>query len=197
VVKLKNITDMTATKFLKKMNIAILATDGFEEIELTAPMEELRSYGATVDIVSEKENIKSWKNRDWGSEFKTDALLREARVEDYDTLILPGGTINPDRLRRNEKALEFIREFNRQEKLIAAICHGPQLLIEADLLRDKSATSFHSIRTDMINAGAKWEDTAVVRDGNIVTSQNPDTIPAFLKKILDILKLEAMKDKAQ
>jgi protease I len=197
VVKLKNITDMTATKFLKKMNIAILATDGFEEIELTAPMEELRSYGATVDIVSEKENIKSWKNRDWGSEFKTDALLREARVEDYDTLILPGGTINPDRLRRNEKALEFIREFNRQEKLIAAICHGPQLLIEADLLRDKSATSFHSIRTDMINAGAKWEDSAVVRDGNIVTSQNPDTIPAFLKKILDILKLEAMKDKAQ
>lgn len=160
-------------------------------------MEELRSYGATVDIISEKEKLKSWKNRDWGSEFKADVLLGDAAVEDYDVLILPGGTINPDRLRRNGKAVEFIREFNRQEKLIAAICHGPQLLIEADLLRDKSATSFHAIRTDMINAGAQWEDSAVVRDGNILTSQNPDTIPAFLKKILEILKLEARKNDRQ
>ena len=157
-------------------------------------MEELRSYGATVHIVSEKEKIKSWKNRDWGSEFEADFTLKDVSVDDYNALILPGGTINPDRLRRNTKAIEFIREFDRQEKLIAAICHGPQLLIEAGLLKGKSATSFHSIKTDVINAGAAWEDTAVVRDGHMVTSQNPDTIPAFLKKIIDILKLESMKD---
>jgi protease I len=186
---------MEISRLLEKFNIAILATDGFEQIELTAPLDELRSYGATVHILSEKETIRSWKNRDWGSEYKADAVLKNANAGDYDVLILPGGTINPDRLRRNKEAIEFIREFDRQEKLIAAICHGPQLLIEAGLLEGKEATSFHSIKTDMINAGADWKDTVVVRDGNIITSQNPDTIPAFLKMIIDILKTEKLLEK--
>lgn len=185
---------MAVSQLLENRKIAILATDGFEEIELTAPMEELRGYGATVHIISEKDKIRSWKNRDWGSEFKADAILKDVSVDDYDVLILPGGTINPDRLRRNKEAIAFIKEFDRQGKLIAAICHGPQLLIEAGLLKGRAATSFHSIRTDMINAGVDWEDTVAVRDGNIITSQSPDTLPAFLKKIIDMLKLEKLKD---
>jgi protease I len=188
---------MEISKLLEKFKIAILATDGFEQIELTAPMEELRSYGATVHILSEKETIRSWNNRDWGTEFKADVMIKDADAGVYDLLILPGGTINPDRLRRNNEAIEFIREFDRQEKPIAAICHGPQLLIEAGLIEGKEATSFHSIKTDMINAGADWKDVAVVRDGNIITSQNPDTIPAFLKKIIDILKTEKLLKNGQ
>lgn len=181
---------MAQVQNLKNKKIAILATDGFEEIELTAPYEELKSDGAKIEIVSDKEKIKSWKNREWGKEFETDRLLEKANVNDYDALIIPGGVINPDKLRRNKRAVEFINDFNRQKKLIASICHGPQLLIEAGLVKDRSVTGFHSIKTDIINAGGKYEDTAVLTDGNIVTSRNPDDIPSFLKKITGILKVE-------
>ena len=176
--------------FLKNRKIAILATDGFEEIELKAPLDELRAEGAEVHIVSEKSHIRSWHNRDWHDDFKVDVLLGEADPGDYDMLILPGGVINPDRLRRNSDAVDFIRDFNRSGKLIAAICHGPQMLIEADIVRGRTLTSFHSIKKDLMNAGAKWVDQAVVVDGNLITSRNPGDIPSFMKKVNGILKVE-------
>ena len=175
---------------LKNNKIAILATDGFEEIELTAPRDELKAHGVEVDIVSDKPVIKSWKHRDWGSEFSSDRLLDRAEAEEYDALILPGGVVNPDLLRRNKKSIDFIKAFSEDNKMIAAICHGPQMLIEADLVKNKEMTSFYSIRTDLINAGAKWKDEPVVIDGNLITSRNPDDIPSFMKKIFDKLKVE-------
>ena len=181
---------MTQDKFLKGKKIAILATDGFEEIELKAPMEELKTAGAEVYIVSEKPLIRSWHHRDWHKDFNVDVLLENATPENYDMLFLPGGVINPDRLRRNENAVNFIRKFNKTGNLIGAICHGPQMLIEADIVKGRKLTSFHSIRKDLENAGAEWVDSAVVIDGNLVTSRHPGDIPALMKKINGILKVE-------
>ncbi len=181
---------MALEKTLEGKKVAILATDGFEEVELKSPMEELRAAGADVQIVSEKPRIRSWHNRDWHEDFKVDVLLEDADPESYDMLLIPGGVINPDRLRRNKEAVDFIRNFNKTGKLIASICHGPQMLIEADLVRGKKLTSFHSIKKDLINAGADWEDSAVVIDGNLITSRHPGDIPSFMKKINGILKIE-------
>ena len=182
--------DMAHKNTLKGKKVAILATDGFEEVELKSPMEELRAEDATVQIVSEKPKIRSWHNRDWHGDYNVDVLLEDADPEDYDMLLIPGGVINPDRLRRNPMAVEFIQKFNDTGRLIASICHGPQMLIEADLVRGKKLTSFHSIRKDLINAGAEWIDNAVVLDGNLLTSRHPGDIPSFMKKINGILKME-------
>ncbi|MFW5657171.1 MAG: type 1 glutamine amidotransferase domain-containing protein [Bacteroidota bacterium] len=181
---------MDQVQNLKNKKVAILVTDGFEEIELKAPYDELKSNGATVHIVSDKGKIKSWKDRDWGEEFNTDQLLDKAEINDYDMLILPGGTINPDLLRRNADAVEFVRQFNETGKPIAAICHGPQMLIEAGIVEGREVTSFFSVKTDLINAGAKWRDATVVESGNLITSRNPGDIPAFLKKIINVLKVQ-------
>lgn len=180
---------MQELKILKDKKIAILATDGFEEIELSAPQEELSDYGATVHIVSDKPKIRSWKNKQWGNEFESDRLLDAAKVSDYEMLIIPGGVINADKLRRNKKAIDFIKQFDDQGKLIAAICHGPQLLIECNLVKGKNLTSHQAIKTDMKNAGAHYENFSVLKDGNIITAQKADDVSSFLKKVIDSLKM--------
>lgn len=179
---------MQEVKNLKDKTVAILASDGFEEIELTAPLEELTGYGATVHIISDKPKIKSWKHKQWGSDFKSNRLLEAANIKDYDILILPGGILNSDRLRRNTKAIEFIKGFYANDKFIAAICHGSQLLIEAGLVKGKTLTAHHAIRTDMKNAGANYEDHSVLKDGKIISARNANDVSNFLKQIIDALK---------
>ncbi len=166
-------------------NIAILATNGFERVELTEPQKALKEAGIITHIISDHKKITSWHNRQWWDEFDVDVLLNKANADDYDMLLLPGGVINPDRLRRERQAIELITHFMEQNKPIAAICHGPQLLIEAGLVSGKTMTSFISIKTDLINAGANWIDEEVVEDNNLITSRNPGDIPAFNKKILE------------
>jgi protease I len=178
---------MADIKNLKDKRVAILATNGFEEVELTAPRDELSSYGAQVDIVSDEPVIKSWKNKQWGNEFKTDKLLNAASAGEYQALIIPGGVINSDRLRRNEKATELVKAFNDEHKLIAAICHGPQLLIEADLVSGKKMTAHRAIKKDMMNAGAEYEDFGVLIDDNFITARGSADVPSFLKKITSVL----------
>jgi len=166
--------------------IAILATHGFEQSELEVPRDRLNQQGAQVDIVSpEKGEIKGWQMKDWGRSVRVDKTLDEAKPEDYDALVLPGGQINPDLLRGNPKALSFIRAMFDQKKVIAAVCHAPWLLIETGIIKGRKATSYPSIKTDMINAGARWEDSEVVTDQGIVTSRKPDDLEAFSAKITE------------
>lgn len=188
---------MEDLKSIKDKSVAIMVTQGFEEIELTAPYSELLEYGAKVHIISDKAKIKSWQQGNWGSDFTSDRLLESTRVNEYDMLLLPGGVINADKLRRNKKAIEIIKIFNMQGKLIAAICHGPQLLIEAGLITDKTITAHGALRTDIINAGAIYNEASVVQCENLVTAQGAKDVSAFLKKILTILKLEEPKEVLQ
>jgi protease I len=168
--------------------IAILATNGFEESELTSPKKYLEEQGWTAHIVSpESGTIKSWDEKDWGSKFDVDKTLDEASASDYDALVLPGGVINPDTLRTNEKAL-FIRDFFNDKKPVAAICHGPQLLISADVVKGRKVTSYPSVSIDLKNAGAIWSDEEVVTDQGLVTSRSPKDLPAFNKKMVEEIK---------
>ena len=173
---------------LKEIKVAILATNGFEEIELTAPKDELEGYGATVHLISNEHKITSWDKTNWGTDYQVDVTLESVNVEEYDALVLPGGVINGDKLRRDENAIQFIKSIARGNKLIAAICHGPQLLIEADLVKGKALTSHPAIKTDMKNAGAEYQDSGVAVDGNFITAQGPKDIPGFMKKIYEALK---------
>ncbi|MFW5644939.1 MAG: DJ-1/PfpI/YhbO family deglycase/protease [Bacteroidota bacterium] len=175
-------------KTLTDKKVAILATNGFEEIELTAPKKELEGYGATVEILSNEHKIKSWDKTNWGQDFQTDKLIKHANVDDYDALILPGGVINGDKLRRDEEAVQMIKTFSMKNKLIAAICHGPQLLIEADLVNGKKLTSHPAIKTDIKNAGASYLEIGVAEDENLITAQGPNDISGFMKKIYEYLK---------
>lgn len=169
--------------------IAILATNGFEESELKSPKEYLEQQGWTADIVSLKGGtIKSWKDGNWSNEFKVDYTLDEVDSKKYHALILPGGVINPDQLRREEKAVSFVKEFFNENKPVAAICHGPQILVDADVLEGRTITSFFSVKNDMINAGAVWKDEEVVVDKGLVTSRTPDDLPAFNKKMVEEIK---------
>lgn len=171
---------------LNKKTVAILATNGFEESELTQPKKALEGAGADVHIIApESGSIKSWKDGNWSTEYTVDKTLSEVSVSDYNGLILPGGVINPDKLRRNEDAIEFIKDFFRNHKPVAAICHAPWLLAEANVLEGRKITSFNSIKTDMINAGADWIDKEVVVDQGLVTSRNPNDLPAFNNKIVE------------
>jgi protease I len=166
--------------------IAILATHGFEQSELEVPRDRLKEHGATVHVVSpEKGEIKGWEKKDWGRPVKVDITLDQAKADDYDAIVLPGGQINPDLLRVNEQALKFIRAFYDQKKVVAAVCHAPWLLIETGIITGRKATSYKSIRTDMVNAGAKWEDSQVVTDQGIITSRNPGDLEAFSRKIME------------
>ena len=166
--------------------VAILATNGFEQSELESPRDRLKEHGAIVHVVSPQAGeIRGWERKDWGRPVKVDVTLDEARVQDYDAIVLPGGQINPDLLRINDKALRFIRAFFDQGKVVAAVCHAPWLLIETNILKGRQATSYKSIKTDMINAGAKWQDVEVVADQGIVTSRNPGDLEAFSKKIME------------
>ena len=169
-------------------NVMILATDGFEQSELMKPKEMLEDAGHTVHVVSlESGSIKAWDKDDWGKSVSVDKTLSDANVGDYDALLLPGGQINPDLLRVEDKAVSLVREFNDAGKPIAAICHAPWLLIEAGLVEGKTLTSYKSIRTDMKNAGANVVDQEVATDGNIITSRNPDDIPAFTNALIKMM----------
>ncbi len=169
--------------------IAILATNGFEEIELTSPLQAMKNEGFEVDIVSEESGrIKGWNDGDWSNSYSVDKTLDQVKASDYNALMLPGGVINPDKLRRNEDALKFVRDFFKQEKPVAAICHAPQVLISAGVVEGRKMTSFHSIKDDLIYAGANWVDEEVVVDQGFVTSRNPDDLPAFNAKLVEEIK---------
>ena len=170
---------------LKDKKIAILVADGFEEIELSSPKEALENAGAKTYIISpSKDKVRSKKGDEWSNEYIVDVPLQEAEENKYDALLLPGGVINPDKLRTNKTAIALINAFWERNKPIAAICHGPQLLINADLVRDKKMTSVEAIKIDLINAGANWEDNAVVVDAELITSRTPDDLPEFNKAII-------------
>lgn len=171
---------------LKNKKVAILATDGFEKSELFQPLEALKKEGATVHIISNKEGeIKSWDETDWGKTITVDKKISEANEDDYNALVLPGGVINPDQLRTDEGALDFIRAFFSSGKPVAAICHAPWLLISADVIKGRKVTSYKSIKDDVVNAGANWVDQEVVVDEGLVTSRNPDDLPAFCDKVIE------------
>lgn len=171
---------------LDNKRIAILVANGFEQVELTGPKEALEKAGADAHIVSiENEIVTAWDQTDWGSEFQVDVSIAQAAAKDFDGLVLPGGQINPDLLRVNEQAVQFVSDFDSQEKPIAAICHGPWTLIEAGLVLNKRMTSYPSIKTDLKNAGADWVDEEVVIDGRLITSRKPDDIPAFNEAIIN------------
>ena len=169
-----------------KKKIAILATNGFEEVELTSPKEALDKEGFETHIVSlESGSIKSWKDGNWGESFSVDKTLDQVSASDYNALLLPGGVINPDKLRREDKALTFVRDFFKQEKPVAAICHGPQILIDAEVVKGRKMTSFPSIKKDLMNAGANWVDEEVVVDQGFVTSRSPEDLEAFNSKLVE------------
>jgi protease I len=171
---------------LNGRKIAILVTDGFEQVELTSPRKALDAAGATSHIVApEGGKVKAWDGKDWGEEFDVDVELSSARAEEYDGLLLPGGVLNPDKLRMNDRAVAFVGAFVDAGKPIAAICHGPWTLIETGALKGRELTSYRSIRTDLVNAGASWVDREVVVDAGLVTSRNPDDLPAFNDKMVE------------
>jgi protease I len=173
------------TESLKKRKIAILVTDGFEEVELTKPRKALDDAGAETVIVSPKdEYVRSWAFTDWGSSFPVEVPLDGAKAQDFDALQLPGGVLNPDALRIIPKAVEFVKAFLDAGKPVAAICHGPWTLIEAGAVKGRRMTSWPSLRTDLRNAGANWVDQEAVLDGGLLTSRKPDDLPAFNREML-------------
>ena len=166
--------------------ILILATNGFEQSELEQPRDALKAAGAQVHIASpEQGEIKGWDKKDWGRAVKVDKALSAVKAADYDAIVLPGGQINPDVLRTNKDALALIRSFFDAGKTVAAICHAPWLLIETGIAKGRKMTSYASIKTDLINAGAEWEDSAVVTDNGVITSRNPGDLDAFSNKIIE------------
>lgn len=171
---------------INSAKVVILATDGYERSELRVPYEQLKNKGADVKIASIKDGeIKSWDEKDWGDSIKVDLLAKDVRIEDFDALVLPGGQINPDVLRANDEAMRVVKDFVKSGKVVAAICHAPWLLVEADAVRGREVTSYGSIKTDVKNAGGIWKDEKVVCDKGIVTSRNPDDLDAFVAKIVE------------
>ena len=175
-----------ATNNLIGKRVAILATDGVEQVELTEPRKALDQAGAKTVVVSPKSGrIKGWQHDHWGDEIPVDLTIDRASTDTFDALLLPGGVMNPDHLRMNKQAVQFVKSFFDAGKPVAAICHGPWLLVEADVVRGRSVTSWPSLQTDLRNAGADWTDKEVVTDEGLVTSRKPDDIPAFNKKMIE------------
>ncbi|HYE06988.1 MAG TPA: type 1 glutamine amidotransferase domain-containing protein [Planctomycetota bacterium] len=173
-------------KVLEGKRVAILVAEGFEQSELIEPRRALEDAGATTSVVSPQEGtVSGWNESDWGDEVLVDVPLQQARPEQFDALLLPGGVMNPDILRRDPRAVRFVKAFVDEGKPIAAICHGPWTLIEAGAVRARRMTSFASIRSDLLNAGADWVDEPVVVDGGIVTSRQPDDIPRFNERMIE------------
>ncbi|GAA4398888.1 type 1 glutamine amidotransferase domain-containing protein [Nibrella viscosa] len=174
---------------LQGKKVAILLTDGFEQIEMTEPRKALEEQGIQTHLIAPKDDeVKGWDETDWGDVFPVDVPLNQANPEDYDALLLPGGVMNPDHLRMEKKAVAFVRHFFEARKPVAAICHAPTMLIEADVVRGRKLTSYPSIQTDLRNAGANWVDQEVVTDQGLVTSRKPDDIPAFNRKMIEEIK---------
>ncbi len=173
---------------LEGRRVAILVENGFEQVELTEPRKALEEAGARTTLVSPAPTkVSGWKHGEWGDDFDVDLPLDEADPDDFDALLLPGGVMNPDRLRMNTAAVAFVRSFFDQKKPIAAICHGPWMLVEADVVRGRRVTSYGSIKTDLENAGAEWVDEEAVTDQGLVTSREPKDIPAFNAKMIEEL----------
>lgn len=171
---------------LEGKRVAILVAQGFEQSEMTSPREALEKAGAQTDLVSPSgDTVRAWDKTDWGESFDVDVPLKQARPEDYDALVLPGGVMNPDKLRLEKKAVEFVRAFFEDEKPIAAICHGPWTLIEAGAVEGRRMTSWPSLQTDLRNAGAEWVDEPVVVNDGLVTSRKPADLKAFNRKMLE------------
>jgi len=171
---------------LKNLRVAILATDGVERVELTEPRKALVAEGAETKLISVKAGeIKAWEHDHWSDALRVDQSLEQANPDNYDALLLPGGVINADTIRMEQRAVEFVRAFARQGKPMAVICHAPWILIEADLVRGRKVTSWPSLKTDLRNAGANWVDEEVVVDNGLVTSRKPDDIPAFNRKMIE------------
>lgn len=169
--------------------VAILTENGFEEVELTSPKKALEDAGAEVEIVSpQKEKVKAWSHDHWSIEVPVDAHVEDADPNEYDALMVPGGVLNPDKMRMNENCVRFAQHFLETGKPVAAICHGPQLLIETGLIDGRNMTSYSSIKTDLINAGALWMDREVVVDNGLVTSRSPKDLDAFNKKMIEEIK---------
>ncbi|MFD2570348.1 type 1 glutamine amidotransferase domain-containing protein [Spirosoma soli] len=169
--------------------IAILLTEGFEQVEMTEPRKALEAEGFQTDLITpEGGDVKAWNETDWGDIFKAHKALNEASPNDYDALLLPGGVMNPDQLRMDKNAVAFVEAFFESDKPVAAICHAPMMLIEADVVEGRKVTSYPSLQTDLRNAGAEWVDEEVVVDGNLVTSRTPDDIPAFNQELIKLIK---------
>jgi protease I len=177
---------MASTQNLNGKRVAILATDGVEEVELTEPRKALDQAGARTTLVSPKSgSIKAWQHDHWGDQLKVDLPLEQAKANDFDALLLPGGVMNPDHLRQDQRAVQFVKDFFSAGKPVAAICHGPWMLVEANVVQGRTVTSWPSLKTDLRNAGADWVDREVVTDEGLVTSRKPDDIPAFNRKMIE------------
>lgn len=171
---------------IRKARILIIATSGFEQKELEVPRDELRNAGADVKVASQDgKPIRGWEGKDWGRTVEADLKIADVKPDDYDALVLPGGQINPDLLRVDPDAMKVVKAFLSSGKTVAAICHAPWLLVEADALRGRNVTSYHSIRKDVENAGGKWVDREVVTDEGLITSRSPKDLPAFVAKIIE------------
>lgn len=171
---------------LSNKKVAIIATDGVEEVEYTQPLKALQEAGAETTTISEKTGeIKAWNKKDWGKMIQVEKTFDEVSAEDFDSLFIPGGVMNPDKMRMNKKAVEFTRHFLESKKPLAAICHGPQILIETRDLEGRTMTSYPSLKTDLENAGVKWVDKEVVVDEGITTSRSPEDLEAFCKKMIE------------
>ena len=175
------------TQELNNKKIAILVADGFEQVELTKPKQAFEDAGAQAHIVSpNSDRVQGWNHYDKADYFDVDVPLDNAKASDYDGLLLPGGTVNPDQLRTKDKAVQFVKAFFEAGKPVAAICHGPWTLVEIDVLKGRTVTSWSSLQTDLENAGANWVDKEVVEDKGLITSRNPDDIPAFNAKAIEL-----------
>ena len=171
---------------LKGKRVAILVADGFEQVEMTQPRKALNDAGAVTELVSPAQGeVQGWNHHDKAEKFRVDVELSAAQPSNYDALLLPGGVVNPDQLRTIPEAVEFVRAFFKQGKPVAAICHGPWMLVEADVLHGRTVTSWPSIKTDLRNAGAMWVDLEVVTDHGLITSRKPDDIPMFNRKMIE------------
>lgn len=174
---------------LSGKKVAIITENGFEEVELTSPKKALEEAGATVHVISaQKDKVKAWDHDHWSIDVAVDANIADAKVDDYNALVVPGGVLNPDAMRRQDDYVNFAKAFLESGKPVAAICHGPQLLIETGLLEGKNMTSYPSVKTDLKNAGVKWEDKEVVVDKGLITSRSPKDLEAFNKKIIEEIK---------
>jgi protease I len=182
---------------LNGMKVAILVTEGFEQDELAKPRKALDDAGAETTMISPKDaDVRAWKFTDWGETVKVDLPLRDAKPEQFDALLLPGGVMNPDKLRTDSRAVQFVKSFFDAEKPVAAICHGPWTIVEAGEARGRKLTSWPSLKTDLRNAGAEWVDNECVVDGNLVSSRKPDDIPAFNREMIEVFSQGRQKSAA-